>query len=196
MIIDFNVNYNKYDDKILNNYSLFNYKCPKCGAEHAFIRHGSYERNICFVEKKCNIISKRMNILRLKCNSCKSTHAILPKDVVPYCIYSLSFILNVLTDYYCVNEKISNICTNYSISFQLIYTFISRFTEFLNSCIYVLRSLGFALSSIESSIIDGINKYEIKDNFSYQYFFNCQWIFLMTKFHNNIPRLVYIGGFY
>lgn len=196
MVIDFNVNYNNYDEKILNNYSLLTYKCPKCGAEHAFIRHGSYERNICFIDKDYNIISEKINILRVKCNSCKGTHAILPNDIIPYCIYSLSFILNVLTDYYTANDKISDICSNYSISFQLIYIFILRFTEFFNSCTSVLRTLGFALPSIKDSIIIAINKYKLKCNFSYQYFFNCQWIFLMTKFHANIPRPVYIGGFY
>jgi transcription elongation factor Elf1 len=115
MIIDFNVNYNNYNERVLNNYLLFTYKCPKCGAKHSCIRHASYERNICFINADHNIISKKMNILRVKCNSCKSTHAILPNDIIPYCIYSFSFILSVLKDYYIDNDKISDICSNYSI---------------------------------------------------------------------------------
>ncbi len=196
MIIDFGVNYNNYNEKILNNYSLFTYKCPKCGAEHSFIRHASYERNICLIDSSHNIVSQKMNILRVKCNSCGSTHAVLPNDTIPYCIYSLSFILSVLTDYYITGNKISDICVSYSISFQLVYIFISRFSEFLNSCIVVLRTLGCALSFAKNNILIAINKYTPVVNFSYQYFFNCQWIFLMTKFHNNIPCPVYIGGFY
>ena len=49
MIIDFNVNYNNYEEKILNFYGFWEYKCPCCGARHSLTRHASYTRNICFL---------------------------------------------------------------------------------------------------------------------------------------------------
>ena len=56
MIIDFDINYNNYTEKILNNYSIYTYTCPKCGAKHSFTRHASYERNICCFDANFEII--------------------------------------------------------------------------------------------------------------------------------------------
>ena len=85
MIINFYINCKDYEEEILINYSFHNYKCPKCGNKHSWNRHGSYERNIVLINDNTFIDSK-MNILRLKCTSCKSTHAVLPGDVIPYYI--------------------------------------------------------------------------------------------------------------
>lgn len=196
MIIDFTANFNNYKNKVLNNYSIFEYICPKCGAKHSFTRHGSYERNVCFVDDYNNVKDERMNILRLRCISCGSTHSILACDVIPYCIYSSSFILKVLTEYFRKERKLSDICASYCISFQLIYTFISRFIDFINSCVTVLRGLDYQATSSYTTIISAINEYNLIQNFSYEYFYEFQWIFLMKKFHYNLPFRIYIGGFY
>lgn len=197
MVIDFNVDCNCYNKKILENYSVFDYICPKCGAKHSFIRHGTYERNVFFVDSSKNLTEEKIDILRLKCTSCNSTHAILPNDIIPYCIYSFSFILNVLIEYYSTNHKILNLCSNFHISFQIIYTFISKFTVFLDSCVAVLRSLGYSITSTYSvdTIVSAINIFQLSENFLYQYFFNSQWMVLMLKFKNILPRPIFISGF-
>lgn len=196
MIIDFSVNFNNYREKILNNYSFFDYTCPKCGAKHSLTRHGSYERNICFMKDLHNIDEEKMSVLRLKCSSCRSTHAVLPNDIIPYCIYSFSTIINILTRYYVKNEKILTIGEELYISFQLIYNFISRFLEFLDSSLIVLKNLGlFNISSTPSELAAAINQYQNNNNnFSYQYFFNSKWVFLMSKFHNILSPKIFIGG--
>ncbi len=196
MIIDYKVNYNNYNEKILNNYSVLPYSCPKCGAKHSFTRHGNYERNLCLMDDFENMADKRMTILRVKCSSCNSTHAILPNDIIPYCIYSFSFILNVLTDFYSKDCKVSDICLHYSISFQLLYVFVSRFLNFLNSALLVLRSLGHDLIAKPNKIIFGINCFKSSWEFLYQYFFNSKWIFLMLKFKNVLPRPIFVGGYF
>ena len=196
MIIDFNLNFNNYEEIFLKNYSVFYYTCPKCGAKHSFIRHGIYDRNICFIENNYNIIEKKISILRLKCTSCTSTHAILPNDIIPYCIYSFSTIINVLTRYYSKKEKVVSMAENLSISFQLIYNFISRFLDFLNSCLSVLKNLDFTnVSLIPSELVDAINQYQLNNNFLYQYFLNSKWAFLMTKFHNILSPMIFVGGY-
>lgn len=196
MIIDFTVNFNNYDDRILKDYSIITYTCPKCGAKHSLTRHGCYERNVFFIDEFDSIQDRRMLILRVKCSSCKSTHAILPNDIIPYCIYSFSFILKVLATYYSKKHKVQEMCSNFSISFQVLYMFISKLLSFLNSCKPVLRSLGCAIASTSDTIVSAITNYQLNGNFLYQYFFNSQWIFLMLKFQNILPRLIYIGGFY
>ncbi len=130
MIIDFTVNFNDYNDKILKNYNIINYTCPKCGAKHSLTRHGCYERNVLLIDELGNIEDKRMVVLRVKCSSCKTTHAILPNDIIPYCIYSFSFILKVLAAYYSEQHKVEEICSNFCICFQVLYMFISRLSIF------------------------------------------------------------------
>lgn len=196
MIIDFKVNFNNYEEKILNNYSFFDYQCPKCGARHSFTRHGSYARNVCFIDADQNIVEQKLTVLRVKCSSCNSTHAILPNDIIPYYIYSFSFILSILTKYYSKEHSIPALSTIFSISFQLIYIFIAKFSSFLNSCLTVLRSLGYAITPDPDTVVSALNSYQLSGNFLYQYFFACQWMLLMTKFQNTVPRSIYIGGFY
>jgi len=93
MIIDFNINFNTYKENILNKKSNFEYICPKCGAKHSFIRHSTYKRYISFVEDN-TLQEGTITIVRLKCTSCSSTHAILPKDIIPYHLYLLFDVLN------------------------------------------------------------------------------------------------------
>lgn len=196
MIIDFTANFNNYIEKILNNHLFFDYICPKCGAKHSFTRHGSYERNVCFMDKHNNIYEERMCILRLKCRSCNSTHAILPNDIVPYCVYSFSFIINVLTKYYLKDNKIVDICSLFPISFQLIYSFVSKFIEFLNSSFSVLNSLGCEVPCVPQKVISMINLYHKNKNFLCSYIFSTQWMFFMRKFHSRLSPPIYIGSFY
>ena len=196
MIIDFTVNFNNYDDRILKDYSIITYTCPKCGAKHALTRHGCYERNILLIDELGIIEDRRMVVLRVKCSSCKTTHAILPNDIIPYCIYSFSFILKVLAAYYSGHHKVEEIYSNFCICFQVLYMFISRLSAFLNSCKPVLRSLGYAIDSTPHMVVSAITNYQLNGNFLYQYFFNSQWIFQMLKFQNILPRPIYVGGFY
>lgn len=195
MIIDFTISYNNYDEKILNKYNVFSYTCPSCGAKHAFIRHGTYDRFVCFIQNG-QIIEKTFTALRLLCKSCKKTHAILPNDIIPYGFYSFSFILNVLTEKLIYSQKTSRICNNYGICFQQIYSFIARFKSFSTSCLFVLKSLGISKTSASLiMILVHLLSYEKNNNhFLSKYFFYCSWPFLMKKFQNILTPPIFIGG--
>lgn len=197
MIIDFKENFNTYNDNILGKYNVFEYVCPSCGAKHSLIRHGKYTRNICFINESNLVEEKSMVVLRLICKSCNTTHAILPNDVVPYCIYSFSFMLNTLIRRFVDSSKISTICNDFNISFQLLYTFIKRFLKFAESCMLVLRNLGFQNSSTDiSKLLLSIIAFEKSDkDFFFAYFLCSSWIFLMTKFQNNLSPPIFLGGF-
>mgnify|MGYP000323130372 CR=1 FL=1 len=140
MIIDFSIDFNSYEEKILNKYKIFTYVCPKCGTKHALYRHGTYVRNISYYKNKC-IVNEKLKVLRLKCASCNSTHAILPKDIIPYCIYTYSCIMKILYEHFNDKKSVLSIAFSYGISFQLIYLFIKLFNIFLKDCIYVLRTI-------------------------------------------------------
>ena len=196
MIIDNRVNFNTYREKILDNYSQLDYVCPKCGAKHSLIRHAIYERNVCYIDNGNNICDNKIQVLRLKCKSCNSTHAILPNDVIPYCIYSFSIIIDILIKHFINNKKVLAIGNELIISFQLIYSLIKRFQKFVKSCLLVLKSLGFDNVSTEiPQILEAINQYKNNHNdFLHQYFLNSKWIFLMTKFHNILSPPIFISS--
>lgn len=78
--------YNSYIDSIHFN-SL---KCPKC-KHHQFVKHGYYDRTLKFQNRTI-----RLRILRIKCLSCNSTHAILLYFIVPYSQYALEVHLQIV----------------------------------------------------------------------------------------------------
>jgi hypothetical protein len=79
--------------------------CPKCGARGSFTYHGQYRRSLVkLILSVCIEVS--VSIKRLRCLSCKTTHAVIPFDVVPYCQHSTTLAAKVfylrLTKGYCV----------------------------------------------------------------------------------------------
>ncbi len=193
MIIDFKYNFNTYEEKILNNYSKFKYTSPCCGAKHSLTRHAYYCRHIIYIENGSLKINE-LKILRVKCSSCNTTHAILPNDVIPYSIYSFTFTFQVLYLYYNKNKlKNKDILNKYRISHQVLYHLISKFIYFLQECILFLRTLNcFTQDPLE--ILEAIKyqHYHV-ENFLYSYFFNNRKFFLMKKYQNTIPYKIKIG---
>ena len=195
MIINFKINFNNYKEKVLDNYMFFDCVCPSCGSKHSFSRHGTYERNISTCVNN-RILNEKVKILRLKCSSCNRTHAILPNDIIPFCIYSYSCIMHILSEHFINKKSVLSISKFYCISFQLIYFFISRLITFLKDCIYVLRTLCLLNDIFNPSIYEIL--FVLKDNSLVDYFpkifFNTtKWIFLMKKFLNIYSCSIHIG---
>lgn len=196
MIIDFKVNFNNYEEKVLNNYDFVRYICPTCMAKHTLTRHASYERNISFLQKDM-LINKKLKMLRLKCSSCDKTHAVLPNDIIPYCIYSYSFVAKVLMNHFLEGKSVLSISTHYNISFQLIYSFILKLNLFLNDCIYVLRILFFLKNVFTPSIKNVLNEiHRLSSNncFLEEFFKETKWMFLMKKFLNTNTNTIIVGS--
>lgn len=93
MIIEFRTFCKDYKEKILDHSIVFDYVCPKCGAKVRFHRHGTYSRWVTFLSPEEGILFESIEILRLKCQSCNSTHSILPAEVIPFQIFSLPVVL-------------------------------------------------------------------------------------------------------
>lgn len=71
---DFKKEYTKLTQKL----DLNTLTCPCC--KHKGMKvHGYYKRNIVLEDTKFKV-----NIMRAKCYHCSSTHAIVPKNIVPY----------------------------------------------------------------------------------------------------------------
>lgn len=93
MIIEFQTFCKDYKERILNNYIVFEYVCPKCGAKARFHRHGTYFRWVTFLSLEDAILFESIEILRLQCQSCNSTHSVLPGEVIPFQLFSLPVVL-------------------------------------------------------------------------------------------------------
>lgn len=66
-------------DEILDGLAFHQLVCPCCGRAGGLTRHGRYVRGI-----KIEGEFIRLRILRVKCENCGKTHALLPSYIVPY----------------------------------------------------------------------------------------------------------------
>ena len=141
MVNLFDVNYSGDLKKDYNHYlcclNVRHINCPKCRAKGDFTKHAYYDRNI-IVYQDGVIKEDKLRILRLRCQSCKTTHALLPDAIIPYHIYTANVILEALKDKYNL-RKIKDICKKYAISFQLLYAWIRRFIQHRPLCEFIFN---------------------------------------------------------
>ena len=71
--------------------NLSGVECTRCGCAGNFTGHGSYTRTVVHRGR-----DEPVAVRRVRCASCRATHAVLPEGVVPYKSYSESFVLAVL----------------------------------------------------------------------------------------------------
>ena len=104
-------------------------RCPHCKSTGNCIRHASYERGLVSYENG-RVVFRRLVILRVICSSCHHTHAILPDVIIPYGSYSLSFILQLMKEYYSKLMTVGQLCERFLISistfYRLKHTYISH----------------------------------------------------------------------
>lgn len=63
---------------MINSIDLNLIKCS-CGHSFCLVRHGYYKRKL-----KLGFETVLLTILRVKCKTCRKTHAIMPDNIVPY----------------------------------------------------------------------------------------------------------------
>ncbi len=64
--------------------------CPSCGCAGNYVDHGSYRRTVVCLRHEFTI-----EVRRVRCKSCKVTHATVPPGVVPYKARSEAFAIAV-----------------------------------------------------------------------------------------------------
>lgn len=137
MIIDFQHSFKDYDE-ILNFYGIWNYSCPKCGARHSLVRHGTYERSIILWEKGC-LSETKGKILRLQCSSCEGTHAVLTMDTIPFFLYSMAAFLSLVELCLAPDGSVPKTEKQTGVSIQLLYRFLVIFNEYRERLSILLR---------------------------------------------------------
>ena len=97
----------------------------------------SYERNY-IVYQDNKIIESKCKIPVVYCQNCNHFHALLPHHfIVPYCQYSLSFILLVIYDKSQKILTVEEIRKKYNISISTIYRWEVRFSMYLRIYIQI-----------------------------------------------------------
>lgn len=77
-------------NRIIDQVPIHRIQCT-CGCRGSLVRHGFYHRMI-----KSTAGTLRLKVLRLRCNTCGITHALLPLEVVPYSQVSLTCQIAIL----------------------------------------------------------------------------------------------------
>lgn len=61
-------------------------------------------------------VTDSLCVLRLICDSCHHTHALLPDILIPYASYSLMFILRILRECFLGRSTMEHLCDRFSIT--------------------------------------------------------------------------------
>src|SRR5574344_2435185 len=203
MIICFSKKVNDFDEKSLENCKNIqdyiptmvnitsNCACPKCKSICNFSYHGSYKRNISIVNTNVNE-NFSVNITRVKCNSCNSTHALLPSFLVPYKIFTSESILNIITS--ATKTSVLKTAELLKISYELIYYYIALLIAFWSDLVilnnekeYIHRK-NFDKIYLFNNCLNFCNA-----NFKSDFLHFFKWCFLMSKFRNTLSCKIYIG---
>lgn len=112
--------------------------CPACGAKGMFKKHGSYRRYVVDRRKGKNVVL-HLSISRVKC-ACGCTHALLKDTMIPYCQYSLRFILQVLRTYFRHSRTVAQICADFQIAAPTLYRWKKIFLSHRELWLGLLRS--------------------------------------------------------
>ncbi len=97
--------------------------CPVCKSSGKLHIHCYYKRYLIdFVGGKP--VRHEVTVLRCICDSCGATHAILPDFIIPFCSFSLFFVLRVLGEYFLHLHTIEQLCERFSISSKQLYKWL------------------------------------------------------------------------
>ena len=165
-------------------------KCPNCGCKDNYKFYCTYRRNITFVINN-EVINFRVIVTRIIWNSCDATHALLPYFIVPYKVYSFDAICSIVND--AANSSVLKVAEKLSISYQLIYNFISVFFLFYKNA-SILNNKNKYLSKLNKiSYLKIFSSLCLDNDFRFHHLIFFKWVFLMSKFQNTNYNSVSIG---
>lgn len=126
---DFNLILNKDDyQDFVNTIDLLSLHCPVCGAVGLFILYGHYKRFVIIDDLSSGDCKIEIHVQRIQCNQCKSTHALLPTNFVPYTQFTYLFIYYIVT----LDEN-DDLITSFEVALQTIRKVKARVIEFWDS---------------------------------------------------------------
>ena len=99
--------------------------CPICNSTGNCHIHDYYGRSIVDISTPDQQQTKtNLCILRVFCESCGHTHAVLPDIIIPYSCFSLLFVLRILGLYFAGLHTIEQLCERFGISQKLFFKWL------------------------------------------------------------------------
>ena len=93
--------------------------------------HGSYQRYVMYFSEG-QLVCVLIDLKRVMCKSCRSTHAVMPGDLIPYKLLSLFVVMLLLIACVVEGAPVLKVATKYGLSFQIIYSYLNLFSLFAN----------------------------------------------------------------
>lgn len=113
--------------------------CPICKSTGNCHVHGYYGRRL-IDYRNGQMEEAELCVLRVICDSCGHTHAILPDVIVPYSSYGIVFILLLLGEYFVRTGAIEKICEKYGISMTQLYRWLDTWQKHKTEWLGVLTA--------------------------------------------------------
>lgn len=114
--------------------------CPVCGSKGNCHIHAYYSRKIVdFIYGKP--VRTQVIILRLLCESCTHTHAILPDIIIPYSTYSLFFLLRIMAEHFLGISTVDQLCERFGITRNQFYKWKALFHKHKQEWLGLLESM-------------------------------------------------------
>lgn len=135
--------------------------CPKCGAKGRFARHGSFVRNlVVFISGV--LTDTKVSIRRVRCKSCKATHALIPFEVVPYCQHSTSVCAKLFELRFICGLTIERVCATLDMTTTTFYRIYKRSQGRLSLLVDLNTPFGNLFKEIASLVETHLTIHKIK----------------------------------
>ena len=132
--------------------------CPNCKANGRCRVFAYYKRYLIdFVDGRP--VVAQIRVLRVFCESCETTHAVLFDPIIPYEQHSLLFILRVLAEHFLHRMTVEKLCEVFGICFSTFHRWKRLFEEHR-------REWQGTLSAIETSLIETLRMIARKEPFA------------------------------
>ena len=169
MITDYrysHTTYPKFSKEDFSKEDFFDYDCPKCGARHSTKYYSHYERHVISLDaatliaileadveqeainteaicetSDCLFNDTLLDVIRVKCISCNTTHAILPGDVVPYRRFGLLTMLAVVKVMYYREDSIEKTAKHLQLSWQYMLALLNQWISHLAGMALLMRAV-------------------------------------------------------
>jgi len=133
--------------------------------------HGCYCRFAAYF-KNYKLVHEEIEIKRVRCKSCNSTHAVLPIDIIAYRLLSLFVILFVLFSFHIKETPVLKIADRVGHSFQFVYSALCSFEKYINKIHHFFRqvsSVTVPLTACPVPLLKLIREYNPIIMFQYDY---------------------------
>ena len=172
------LNLNDFDlyQSLASDSSSNGFSCASCVApKESLVHNGRYRRHLVFIDHDC-VKDSLVEVETFRCTSCGTSHALLYSLIIPYCSYSIRFVISLV---YCrLTGRFKNIpalCESFGISERTFYRIWKRLLIDSRRMNSVLDSFSGLLKTVQTLAgADGICLHSALNTF----FVSCGYSFM------------------